>query len=81
MEAAVFTAACLYLDLTVKTMAKDNRIDVLQIVCFAVGVGIGIIVMRVLFGFGPIVGGALGGGLGAAFGMGVYALIKKSKDE
>ena len=62
-------------------MAGENKIDVLQIVCLGVGIFLGMLLVRILLGFGGILGGALGGGLGAAIGIGIYALISKSKGE
>lgn len=58
---------------------KANSFDLIRGVCLAVGIMIGMIVVNVAFDFGPILGGALGGGFGALLGMGIYAVIGKKK--
>ncbi len=55
------------------------KMSVLQLVCFAIGIFIGMMAMRFVFGLDGILGGALGGGLGAALGMAIFALINKGK--
>lgn len=54
-------------------------INILQIICMAVGIFIGMLFFQVVMGLGGIVGGALGGGLGAALGLVLYAVINKVK--
>jgi hypothetical protein len=62
-----------------KNMAEKQSISVLQVVCIAVGILIGMILVQKVLGLGGIVGGALGGGLGAALGLGIFALVSKRK--
>lgn len=56
---------------------KQNSFDLIRIVCLAVGILIGMIVVKVAFDFGPILGGALGGGFGALLGIGIHALVSR----
>lgn len=61
-------------------MANEKpKMSVLQIICIAVGIFIGMIFVRVVLGLGGIIGGALGGGLGALIGFGIFALINRGK--
>jgi len=57
-------------------MAEKKRLNVVQIVCIAVGVVIGMVLFRGILGFSPIIGGALGGGLGAMLGMLLYSVVE-----
>ena len=57
----------------------EKKIDLLQLVCVAIGIMIGMILFRAVLDFSPIIGGALGGGLGAGGGLLLYALILKIK--
>lgn len=50
-----------------------------QAVCVGIGIFIGMILVRLVFGFGGILGGALGGGLGAAIGIGIYTVVRNLK--
>lgn len=62
-------------------MANEKQsISVLQIICLAVGIFIGLIFVRFVLGLEGILGGALGGGLGAAFGMAIFALVNKVRN-
>lgn len=58
---------------------EKASIDILQIVCIAVGVFIGFMIVRFVFGLGGIIGGALGGGLGAALGLAIYGLVNRAR--
>jgi hypothetical protein len=53
---------------------NKNKFSIAQLLCFMIGVSIGIFLMRVLFGMEGIIGSAIGGGLGALFGMGIFSL-------
>ncbi len=56
-------------------MAEKKGLNIVQIVCIAIGVIIGMVLFRGVLGFSPIIGGALGGGLGAALGMLLYTVV------
>ena len=60
-------------------MAEKQRMSTLQIICFALGVITGLIIMRVVFEQSGAFAGALGGAGGALLGMIAYALIMKFK--
>lgn len=62
-----------------KTMAEKQKWTTLQIICFAVGVVIGLSVMRFVFNQTGAIAGAIGGAGGAALGMLLYILIVKIK--
>ena len=54
---------------------KEGPLDVLQIVCIALGIFLGILIARIALGLDVLLGGAIGGGVGAALGFVVYAFI------
>lgn len=62
-----------------KTMSEKKPVDIVQIICIAIGVFIGFLFVRLVLGLGGIIGGALGGGLGAALGLGIFALVSKAR--
>ena len=56
---------------------ETNQFTLLKIICVAVGIIIGFVLVQGVLGFGGIIGGALGGGGGAVLGLGLYALASK----
>ena len=60
-------------------MAEKQGINILQVVCIAIGVFIGIVLFRTVLDFSPVIGGALGGGLGAVLGMLLYGIVNRNK--
>ena len=64
---------------TNKTMAEKQKIPTLQLICLAIGVTTGLIIMRFVFNQTGAIAGAIGGGGGAFLGIVLYALIVKIK--
>jgi hypothetical protein len=60
-------------------MSEKKSVDIVQIICIAIGVLIGMVFVQFVLGLGGILGGALGGGLGAALGLGIFALVSKGR--
>ncbi|MEZ5345332.1 MAG: hypothetical protein R2681_07235 [Pyrinomonadaceae bacterium] len=62
-------------------MSNENKtpVSVLQVICLAIGIFLGIVLVRTVLGLGGILGGALGGGLGALLGIVIFGVISRFK--
>lgn len=58
---------------------EKESLNIVQIICVAIGIVIGLVLVNVFLDFGSIINGALGGGFGAVLGLGIYGLIGKGK--
>jgi hypothetical protein len=56
---------------------EKNKLSMLQIICLAIGIFTGVVLVQFVFGLGGALGGALGGGLGALLGFGLAFVIGK----
>ncbi|MCW5961416.1 MAG: hypothetical protein KIS76_14730 [Pyrinomonadaceae bacterium] len=56
---------------------EKPKISILQIICVAFGVFLGLMLVRFVFALEGVFGGAIGGALGAAIGLGLFELINR----